>query len=246
MIKKISKNRLKEIAGLKQKKFRQSRQEVLVEGIRTLQQLADYGIRFQSLLVAESLQDKIEQFAADEYLILDEWQFSKITSTKNPQNICAVLAIKNVEMPKNGFRLYLDGIREPGNMGTIFRTASAAGISGIMLSPDCCEIYNPKVIRASMGSVFTLPSAIIEREDFIAGDDIILISLMENGTNVYQYDTLPENAVLVMGSEAFGIDKAIIERANEILTIPLSGRMESLNVAIAAGILIFTLTSKLK
>lgn len=240
-IERISKNKLKETALLKQKKYRQLRNEVLVEGLRSIKQLHESRIKFKYLMVCKELLPEVRNMSAENVYLLEKWQFNKITSTKSPQSIAAVMAGITPDFEDNGFRLYLDGVKEPGNMGTIFRTAAAAGISGILLSSDCCEIFNPKVVRSSLGTVFTMPSKIIDQAELFSYKAQIIVSVMNVGDNIFEYKKSTENSILVMGSEAFGINKELIEKADVKLTIPLCNQVESLNVGIAMAILSFNL-----
>lgn len=242
-IERISKNKLKETAFLKQKKYRQLRNEILVEGLRTIKQLHESSAKFKYLMVCKELLPEIQNMSAENIYLLEKWQFSKITSTQSPQSIAAVLSSTTPVFEDKGFRLYLNGIKEPGNMGTIFRTATAAGISGILLSPDCCEIFNPKVVRSSLGTIFTMPSKIIDQKELFSYNAQIIVSIMNNGDNIFEYKKSTENSILVMGSEAFGINKELIKAADVKLTIPLFNQVESLNVGIAMAILSFNLAN---
>ncbi len=154
MFNELNNNHAKKLVKLHQKKYRTLYKKTIVEGVRLIDQLKDYGINFDELIISNPDQFDASQYSAKQIFIANEDQMKKITSTKTPQNIAAVINTIPIPIKETQFLLYLDGISDPGNLGTIFRTATAAGVSGIILSPDCCKIYNPKVIRASLGSIF--------------------------------------------------------------------------------------------
>ncbi len=151
-INRIAKERLKQLAKLKQKKVRQSENLVIVEGYRLIEQLIKNGIELEELYVAENYKLKLQVKCP--IFSLKKFELEKITSTETPQEVAALIKTNLQPITRNKRLLYLDGISEPGNLGTIIRTASTFGLDGIILSPDCCEIFNPKVIRASLGAVF--------------------------------------------------------------------------------------------
>ncbi|RLC51243.1 MAG: hypothetical protein DRI23_05415 [Candidatus Cloacimonadota bacterium] len=234
----ISKAHLKELMKLKQKKYRESTSKVLVEGIRLIRQLTENKVPILELLTTSESIDKL-QFKADKYFKLEEWQILKLSSTKHPQEMLALLSIKFPAIVNNNFLLYLENIQEPGNLGTIFRTALAAGVDGIILSPDCCELTNPKVIRSSLGSVFSLPSK-IETIDWLFKQDSLIISTSSHqAQNIFDIYIPEENKILVLGSEAHGISQKILDASKYRVKIPISNKIESLNVAAAAAISIY-------
>jgi len=125
------------------------------------------------------------------------------------------------------------------NLGTIFRTAAAANIDGIILSENCCEIWNDKVIRSSLGTVFSLPSEIHSAKWLKNQNAHIVASSLQNASNLYQSKLSDSNQIIVIGSEAFGISEEVRQICDEFIKIPMSNRVESLNAAVAAGIIIF-------
>ena len=139
--------------------------------------------------------------------------------------------------------LGLDNIRDPGNLGTMIRTADAAGADGVLLSNGCVELFNLKVIRSTMGSVFHLP--VIENLDFsevipdLKEDGFkIIVSEVHEGKDYTEVD-YPEKTCIVIGNEASGISKEILNLADERIKIPIFGKAESLNASVAAGILLY-------
>ena len=243
MFNELTNNHAKELAKLQQKKFRTLQQKTIVEGVRLIDQLNDYGISFDELIISNPEQLGSSQYSAKKKIIANEDQMKKITATKTPQNIAAVIDIVPIPIEQTQFLLYLDGISDPGNMGTIFRTATAAGVSGIILSPDCCEIYNPKVIRASLGSVFHLPSETHEHNWLKSIKTTIIATTLEDSTNIFKLER-PAGLMLVIGSEAFGVSQDILKLADYKVKIPIHGNIESINAAVAAGIVIYHFIDK--
>jgi len=235
----ISNNHLKEIAKLTKKKFRSLSENILVEGLRSIEHLNINKVKIKELYITEPLIEYTTDFNSEKTLLLKPSQFDRITTTKNPQTIAALIEKQTVQLKDSKFIIYLDDIHEPGNLGTIIRTADAAGASGIVLSPDSCDIYNPKTIRASMGSVFTFP--IIHRNylwlkeqnaDLIATD-------IKDAVNIFEYPKPSGDIILIIGSEANGINEKIMNFVKNRVMIPLNNNTESLNAAIATGIVVY-------
>ena len=243
-MKTLSKDKIKNISKLKQKKYRQLNGAVLVEGIRLIEQIQKYQVELEELYVLESSENLKSNFQAKDVYLVKEYQLKKLTSTQNPQPIAALIRQKQIALKDRKFLIYLDGIKEPGNLGTIIRTATAAGISGVILSPDCCEYYNPKVIRASLGSVFFLPIEIHDFEWLKKQKAKIISTIMEDAENIFEVSPITENIILVIGSEAFGISEEILKISHKKIKIPTSKNIESINASVAAGIAIFQLIKK--
>ena len=235
---KISKEGLKELVKLKQKKFRQEKNMVIVEGKRIIKQLLQNKIPIQELYITESEDRDYWKNFGIPLLNLKEFEMEKIASTKNPQSIMALVKTEPKQISKNNLLLYLDRINEPGNLGTIFRTASAFGIDGIVLSQESCEVFNPKVVRSSLGAVFQIPVEIHDADWLKNQSHYKIATSMENAIPLQKINNNPDKKILIMGSEAFGIRQEILELANVNVKIPISDHMESLNVAVATGIIL--------
>lgn len=239
-IMRISKERLKHLAKFKQKKIRQSENLVIVEGYRLIEQLIKNGIEIEELYVAEDYKLKLQ--AKCPIFNLKKYELEKITSTETPQEIAALIKTNLLPIFRKRRLLYLDGISEPGNLGTIIRTAAAFSMDGIILSPDCCEIFNPKVIRASLGAVFFIPIEIHDDNWLKKQSAVKIATSLNNAIPLERFSIPIENWILILGSEATGIKSEILTFADEKIKIPQSSLMESLNVAVAAGILMHTFT----
>ncbi len=235
----ISNNRIKELAKLKQKKYREK--YVIVEGRRLIDQLFRNNVEIEEIFILENSNFSLDTFPQNKIFLIKPYQLQKITSTKNPQEIAALVKTRARKIEDRKFLLYLDDIKEPGNLGAIIRTATSAGICGIVLSTGCCEIFHPKVIRSSLGTVFSFP---IEIHDFLwlrEQNAKIVITTLKEAENLYNFKLPFGNIIMVIGSEAFGVSDEILEIADYKIKIPLNNNVESLNAAVAAGIIIYHL-----
>ena len=171
-----------------------------------------------------------------------------VCDTKTPQGIAAVVRMAEVEL--HGPRLVaMDGVQDPGNVGTIIRTADAAGFDGVILSAQCADVFSPKVLRATMGSIFRMG---IRVTDDLPG---LLSRMVQEGTSVvssqldgepfYQRSPLNERFVLVIGSEGNGVTDEVKAIATHRVRLPMRGGAESLNAAVAAGIMMYELTREM-
>lgn len=168
--------------------------------------------------------------------------FDHITQTKTPQGIAAVIEMKKDEKQIDNPMLLIDSIQDPGNLGTIIRTADAAGFGGIILGDGTVDLFNDKVIRATQGSLFHLP--IIQKKlqtaiSELKADGFSIWATALDGATYYQEVPLDEKIALVLGNEGAGVSEEIISKADKIVKIPIYGLAESLNVSVAAGILMY-------
>jgi len=235
----LSKARLSELAKLKQKKNRQDSKLVIVEGYRLLRQLSDYGVVPIELYIHQQRPDFWMQSPA---YILDQNQFSRICESGHPADIAALLELPVPRKVNYQHALYLDRISDPGNLGTIFRSAAAFGVDQILISEDSCEISNPKVIRASLGAVYKVPYQILSKQELAEESSAFVALDMDGEMSLKDYSWDGQPAIFILGSEAHGVDQALLRRANTRLRIPMSKDMESLNVAATAAILAYQLS----
>jgi TrmH family RNA methyltransferase len=259
----LSKERLKELARLKTKKGRQQEGKFLIEGLRLCEEAAESGWSVESVLFTGSFEEKIRgknllkkfQMLNAELIPLKSQILSKLSDAVTAQGIICVArkrtySLKDCWDRKIKTIVALVGIRDPGNVGTLIRTADAFGIGGIILSGDTVELYNPKVVRSTMGSLFhllviqevDLEKAIPElksRKFEILGTDV------KEGNGIDEYEP-SGNICLLIGSEAEGLDRKLFKLCDEIIHIPTFGKAESLNVSVAGGILLYELAKKQK
>lgn len=191
-----------------------------------------------------------------EIYAIPESLFKDISDTETPQGILAIIKMNEYSLNdvigksskcgigiNKGNIVILDEIQDPGNMGTIIRTADAAGFSGIITSKGCVDPYNPKVLRSTMGSIFHIPiflcNNLTETLAKIKTNGIrIYAAHLEGSKNYYEVD-MTQNTAVIIGNEANGISSESISMADEFIKIPMPGRVESLNASVAAGILMY-------
>ena len=242
----LTKNKLKELKKLKQKKFRANSQHIIIEGKRIIEQIIAYGVKPDFIFIDET---KVEAKASIpkkmrsliEYV--PEHVVRQLSDTISPQEIVAVFSKPHLTFPSKGNFLYFDNIRDPGNMGTIFRTAIALGIDGVIISPDSCEIFSPKVVRSSLGAIFKLPILVRPLASFDI-DECDIISTEMAGTSMYDVELTNPNTIIIIGNEANGVSKEISELSNLKISIPMNDQMESLNASVAASIVSYHLMWK--
>ena len=243
---------VKAAAELKQKKYRTQNGLYLAEGLRTAEEAVAYKAVETLFYVAtddERTMRLLEDAAAQniKLVCVSENVMKKIADTETPQGIIAVCKMRQPKLENllasGKMLLVLDRVGDPGNIGTMLRTADAAGIGGLVLLKGCADIYAPKTVRSSMGSLFHIPvlSGVSEQE-FIsaakkAGYDL-LVTCLDGADNLYKAD-LSGRIAFVMGNEAGGVSETLLEKADKRVYIPMAGRAESLNVAMAAGIVMF-------
>lgn len=252
---KTTKAAAKAAAFLKQKKYRTERQEFLVEGLRAVEEAVEYG-KVKTIFFVPTNDERTNALlkkAANKGIEISETYegyMVQIADTTTPQGVIAICLMPQNKLQNifdgKGMILVLDRVQDPGNFGTILRTADAAGIGGIISLSGSVDAYSPKVIRSSMGSIFHIPLVenVSESEFLQAATkfnyDIVATSL-KDGKSIYETKCKPQSAIIV-GNEANGVSPVFLKTANKKVFIPMRGRAESLNVAMAAGVIMFELT----
>lgn len=238
----------KETKKLKERKNRLKEKKYIVEGFRLVQEGFKAKCPIDYIIISEDNDEKLNYYLKD-YLgntkvyIMKNSLFCQLTSTEQPQGIIAVLKILDSINEIHGeFYLLCDRVQDPGNLGTIIRTAHAAGVSGVILTKGTVDIYNDKTIRSTMGSIFYLP--IIHDNDLSflrelrnKGFKLVATSL-EESKDFFKED-LSGKIILSVGNEGNGISDEIFSLADKKVKIPMPGGAESLNVAVATSIILF-------
>ncbi len=244
---------IKEIKSLQKKKYRYENQIFFIEGERFVEDAIKSNVKIKKIIISEFYLNKNESMIKEvnqekyEVFIVEDKLFNSISDTENPQGILAIIGMESFKfediITDNNFLIVLDNIQDPGNMGTIIRTADAAGSNGILLSKGCVDIYNPKVLRATMGSVFHIP--IFNCEDLYkslidlkAKDIKILTSYLKGSTDYFKID-MKTNIAIIIGNEANGVSEEIVSVADELVKIPMFGQAESLNASVASALLMY-------
>lgn len=246
----ITKNTVKQIQSLKQQKYRKEQQCFVVEGRKMVEELLHSDFETVSLFATERFLG--EHPLADARLeTVTEVQMEQMSGQDTPPGVLAVARMKSLDtdaLVLGPLTLALDGIANPGNLGTIIRTAEWFGLKHIVCSEDCVEVWNPKVIQATMGSVFRMQVATTPLADFLyrqrQAGKAIYGALLE-GENLFKKDRW-EEGVLVIGSESHGIRSNILPLITHPITIPrATGSLtESLNASMATGIILAAWASK--
>ncbi|MCK5742386.1 MAG: RNA methyltransferase [Chlorobi bacterium] len=244
----ISKNTIKLLISLSTKKGRKSSGLFLVEGIKMCAELPSCNMQTDFIVISDSAEDealklaeKLSASGSTVYSATDN-QFRKISDTQSPQGIIAAVKINDEPLVISDRMLILDGVSDPGNVGTIIRTADWFGFDSIILNAECADIYNPKVVRSTMGSIFRTH---IHRTDDLPNllkkelrDHEIFAAVLERSESIR--DCKPTNKVaVILGNESQGISEKISELSDRRFRIPGIGRAESLNVASAAAVSLY-------
>lgn len=232
----VSKNQIKLITSLEQKKFRQKHKLFIAEGVKVIQELLLSNFELEHLYVTEPVFEN-----TNEKLIstVSESDLKKISCLSTPNNCLALFKIPDEKsIDESGLVIALDDIRDPGNFGTIIRLCDWFGVRQIICSEQTVDVYNPKVIQATMGSLARVNVSYVNLPDYLQNTQKKVFGTFMNGTNVYQ-ESLNSDGILVLGNEANGISKEVEKHITQRLAIPRFGaikKTESLNVATATAI----------
>jgi TrmH family RNA methyltransferase len=241
---------IKDIRKLKEKKYRKDSKMFLVEGFRFTEEALDSDfevvqifisargeVKYENSLVKSKLQKNTKVYSISDSL------FKSICDTESPQGIIATVRNKSSKIKYDGgFYILADKIQDPGNMGTIIRTAHAAGAMGVIITKGTVDIYNEKTLRATMGSIFKIP--IIYDEDLSLVQELrnngfkLVTSSLDCDKNFYDID-LKGNVIISVGNEGNGISEEVYDISDLKIKIPMPGGAESLNAAVAASIMMY-------
>jgi TrmH family RNA methyltransferase len=234
----LSKNQIKLITSLQQKKYRKQEQLFFAEGVKVVQELLQSNFELQDLFTTK--QDFISVSKTKVHAISDA-ELKKISALATPNSCLAVFKIpKDKEMKESGLILALDDVRDPGNLGTIIRLCDWFGIETLFCSDETVDIYNPKVVQATMGSISRVNVVYGDLENFLVKTKLTVFGTFMDGKNIYQ-ESLPKEGIIVMGNEANGISEAVEKLVTDRIAIPRFGNLqitESLNVATATAIIL--------
>ena len=234
----LSKNQIKLIVSLDQKKYRNKLQLFVAEGVKVVKELISSSFELESLYVTEAMGTL---FLDVDFQVIPEKDLKKVSSLKSPNGVLAVFKIPNSEVIRtSGLTVALDGINDPGNLGTIIRLCDWFGVEQLICSLDTVDCYNSKVVQASMGSLPRISINYVDLKKYLINSKLPSYIADMEGENVYE-SSLPKEAILVMGNEANGIRSEIQKLSTNQITIPRFGDIqatESLNVATATAILL--------
>ncbi|WP_053219040.1 TrmH family RNA methyltransferase [Virgibacillus senegalensis] len=243
MITSVQNSRVKNWQKLKKRKERVKTNSFLVEGYHMIEEALKSDWHVKEVILTEGAQ--VPGWLEDqEVTIVSGHVLNTITDTKTPQGIAAVVEARKPEEQKFEKVLLIDNVQDPGNLGTIIRTADAAGFDGVYVGTGSADIYNDKVLRSTQGSIFHIPifqSNILPIIDKLQKDHFTVWAAALENARPYSAVSVPEKAALVVGNEGAGISSDVLEKVDDIVHIPIFGKAESLNVSVAAGILLYHL-----
>ena len=233
----LSKNQLKLITSLQQKKYRIKYNLFVAEGTKVVNEFLDSNFELDQLFCV----DDLEYYKNFNPVLISNGELKKISSLKTPNNVLAVFKIPTpLELLDSGLILVLDEINDPGNLGTIIRLCDWFGVDQLICSLNTVDSFNAKVVQSSMGSLTRVSIVYTELEPFLKSTKLPKFATLINAKSVYESE-LPKDAVIVMGNEANGINNQILSLLNNSISIPRFGKLqktESLNVANATAILL--------
>lgn len=227
---------VKHVSSLTEKKFRKEFGEFLVEGIKAVDECISSGAEVVQIICSENLEDKYPNAT-----VVTEQVFDYLSTEKTPQGVIAVVKIpQNKLVAPVGGCLLLDRIQDPGNIGTIIRTANAAGYKDIYLI-NCVDPFSPKAVRASMGGIFYVNLHFGTYEEvFGVLKDVKIITADMDGEDVFKFET-PQNYCLCIGNEGNGVSEEVVSHSDYTVKVPMRETCESLNAAVSAGIIMYAL-----
>lgn len=245
-IKSLSNEKIKEAAKLSQKKYREENGLFLAEGLKTIQAANDYNYEIERVFVLEEKVNDYD-FIREKVIIVSPEVMKKISTTDSAAT--AVAVIKSKKFDSKIFKemnkiLLLENVKDPGNLGTIIRSAVAFGIEGLILCGDCVDVYNTKVLRSTVGTAFMLPWCKVnvkEIKSLLPSHEIISTTLRDTKTYSLENIQISQKYVIAFGSEASGITEDLAQISDKFLKIEHSPKVESLNLSVAASIVLWAL-----
>ncbi len=232
----VSKNQIKLITSLQHKKYRIEHQLFIAEGVKVIQELLQSNIVLEHLFETESIFDAID---SSQKTRVKEVDMKRISALVSPSSCLAIFKIpKESNIEEKGLIMALDDIRDPGNLGTIIRLCDWFGVKQLVCSKETVDVYNPKVIQATMGSITRVSLNYKDLNEFIAQTSLPVFGTFMDGKNIYK-EILPADGILIFGNEANGISPSLEKIIKNRIAIPRFGdvqQTESLNVATATAI----------
>jgi RNA methyltransferase, TrmH family len=232
----ISKSQIKLITSLVQKKYRKQHRLFLVEGVKVIEELLNSHFELEHIFQTKPIFNKVID---TKKTIISEAELKKLSALSTPNDSLALFKTADEkETQKTGLILALDSIRDPGNLGTIVRLCDWFGITQLICSEETVDVYNPKVVQASMGSIARVNVSYVDLSNYIKETNLPVFGAFMEGENIYKKQ-LPSEGIIILGNEANGISKTIESLVTQKIAIPRFGTLqqtESLNVATAAAI----------
>ncbi|MBQ2745503.1 MAG: RNA methyltransferase [Lachnospiraceae bacterium] len=254
-----SNEKIKAVIQLQTKaSVRKKKKLFIVEGIKMYEEIPESDIEltyvsekfYEEYIKREKISDNVKKrLNTKEYIIVSDPIFKNMSDTVTPQGILAIVKQKKYELSdildktKNQVFMVLEGVQDPGNMGTIIRTGEGAGIAGIIVNKETVDVYNPKVIRSTMGSIYRVPIVtsedLGETLDYMSENGVTLFAAHLKGDAYYTDGQFSGSIAFLIGNEANGLSEEISKKAHKLIKIPMEGEVESLNASVAAAILMY-------
>lgn len=244
----LLKQKVKDIQSLGQKKFRQQEGLFIAEGPKLVKELleADAASVKEVYGVKDWIDDNQKLLGKTASTVITEMELEKISQLTTPNKVVAIVqqyGTGDTISVKDSITLVLDNIQDPGNLGTIIRIADWFGVEQIVCSPDSADIYNPKVVQSTMGSIARVKVYYRDLEEWLDSQkDILIYAASLDGQDVTSMEKIKEG-IIIFGNESKGISSEIMSLTNIKITIPQKGKAESLNVGVATGIILSHLIS---
>lgn len=239
VIKSKDNSRLKHASSLLKSKYRKEHHEFLVEGFKALEMAHEMKL-VKEIFTLEPIPNIDEEIVQN---IVSIDLLNKITFSQHPEGVVFIAKEPTFNFQDDYQKiLYLDGVQDPGNLGTIIRTALAFNFDAVFLSSDCVSPFNEKVVAATKGAIFKMPIFNSSLEEIKANKTVIVSSLGNNSINLGKVN-VQKPYILVLGNEAHGVKEETLRLADIVCKIPISDRIESINVAVAGGIFMHYLTN---
>lgn len=253
MITSTSNSQVKYLLNLQKKsKARREERKFVVEGIRMFQEIPEERL-VKAYVTEKFYEEHRELFLGVSYEIVTDTVFAQMSDTNTPQGVMAIVSMRDASMSQilekdDAFVIACEDLQDPGNLGTILRAGEGAGISGVILSKNTVDLYNPKVIRSTMGSLFRVPVVVVD-------DFCMAIRQMQNcgikvaaahldGTTDYAVADYGKKCAFLIGNEGNGLSNEAAQAADLLVKIPMKGEVESLNAAVAATVLMYDVAAK--
>lgn len=248
MISSSSNTQVRRIIKLNQKaKERKSRKVFITEGYKMFQEAPKEWI-LNVYVTQKFEQQHMEELQEYNYELVSDSAFGQMSDTLTPQGILCVIkmplySLDDVLCGANPLCMIVEDLQDPGNLGTIVRTSEGAGVTGILLSKNTVDLFNPKTIRATMGSIYRMPYVYIEDLRSILPElnvrKITTYAAHLNGVRIYDGEDYTGATAFLIGNEGNGLSRELSEKADRLIRIPMEGKVESLNAAVASSILIY-------
>lgn len=231
---------IKEVRSLLNKKYRAQLKKYIVEGIKMVNEAIALGQKIHVIICTEKCFSQLLPCQCKIELVSEE-VYNSITDESSPQGVMAVLHMQEqLLLEPKGSCLILDGVSDPGNLGTIIRTMACAGYKDLYLTEDCADAYSPKAVRSSMSGIYHVNVMIATRQQILKVVNLPIVVADMGGEDVYKTQ-ISGDFCLVIGNEAHGVSLELKSKATKIVKLSMQKGMESLNASVCAGILMYTL-----